>query len=115
MSFLLTSGLQIKKLKLLDIGEVEGDSGFDADVALFTGEVAPLLSALIEALDGEAPRQEQAHSTTQAPNTRANKRRRNDFAAEVIGELEKKLKQDGMDMHRDASGVYHITSKGGAT
>lgn len=55
VSFLLTSGLQIKKLKLLDIGEVEGDSGFDADVAIFTGEVAPLLSALIEALDGEAP------------------------------------------------------------
>ncbi len=62
VSFLLTEGLQIKKLALLDTA-TEGrgksgkdDSGFDADVAIATGELRLLIPDLIEALGGESER-----------------------------------------------------------
>jgi recombination associated protein RdgC len=58
VSFVLTEALTLKKIKLLDVvlegtssaGKDEG--GFDADVALFTGELRLLIPALIEALGG---------------------------------------------------------------
>ena len=62
VSFLLTEGLQIKKLALLDTvteGQGKGgkdDSGFDADVAIATGELRLLIPDLIEALGGESER-----------------------------------------------------------
>ena len=62
VSFLLTEGLQIKKLALLDTAtEGQGksgkdDSGFDADVAIATGELRLLIPDLIEALGGESER-----------------------------------------------------------
>jgi recombination associated protein RdgC len=59
VSFTLTEGLQLKKIVFLD-GVFEGrpqqsgDEGFDADAAIATGELAPMIDELIEALGGEA-------------------------------------------------------------
>ena len=57
VSFMLTEGLQIKKVAFLD-GVFEGTSGkkaesFDADAAITTGELAPLIGDLLDALGGE--------------------------------------------------------------
>ncbi len=62
VSFVLTETLAVKKIKLLDVA-LEGagatanpqDSGFDADVALITGELGQLIPDLIAALGGELP------------------------------------------------------------
>lgn len=57
VSFLLTDGLQVRKLQFLDTvfeGTKSDDSGFDADVAIATGELVKLIPDLIEALGGEA-------------------------------------------------------------
>ncbi|MEP6971924.1 MAG: recombination-associated protein RdgC [Betaproteobacteria bacterium] len=61
VSFVLTEGLQLKKLALLDVvledkpaaaGDRK-DDGFDTDVALITGELRQLWPALMQALGGE--------------------------------------------------------------
>ena len=57
VSFMLTEGGQIKKVSFLD-GVFEGqqgkgDAGFDADAAIATGELAPMIHDLIDALGGE--------------------------------------------------------------
>lgn len=59
VSFVLTEGMQVRKLAFLD-GVFEGrrasaDEGFDADAAIATGELAPLIGDLVDALGGEAP------------------------------------------------------------
>lgn len=58
VSFVLTEALTLKSIKLLDV-VLEGaapaqqaDGGFDADVALITGELRGLLPDLLEALGG---------------------------------------------------------------
>jgi recombination associated protein RdgC len=67
VSFVLTEGLTLKKIQLLDV-VLEGagvdvaqggqdDGGFDADVAITTGELRQLLPDLIEALGGLQERQ----------------------------------------------------------
>ena len=56
VSFVLTEGLQVKKVALLDAvldGKSQDDGGFDTDVAIATGELSRLIPDLIEALDGE--------------------------------------------------------------
>jgi recombination associated protein RdgC len=55
VDFVLTEGLAIKRIELLDTAMADaGDaSGFEADVAIFTGEMSALLSDLIRALGGE--------------------------------------------------------------
>ena len=60
VSFVLTEGLQIKKLNFLDVAfesrvkaASEGVDGFDADVAILAGELSQLIPDLIEALGGE--------------------------------------------------------------
>ena len=54
VSFVLTEGLQLRKLEFLD-SVMEGmESGFDADVAIATGELRKLIPELIEALGGAA-------------------------------------------------------------
>ncbi len=60
ISFVLTEDLQIKRLAFLDIlkeeseGQAESDDErFEIDFALMTGELAKLLSALVEVLGGE--------------------------------------------------------------
>ncbi len=61
VSFVLTEGLQLKKVALLDVvlenqPQAAGDGkddGFDTDVALVTGELRQLLPALIDSLGGE--------------------------------------------------------------
>lgn len=60
VGFTLTQALQLRKIAFLDgVFDEDGqpsreDERFDADVALCTGELAPLLADLIEALGGEA-------------------------------------------------------------
>jgi recombination associated protein RdgC len=74
VSFVLTESSTLKKIRLLDV-VLEGagtdaaksgtdDSGFDADVALFTGELRQLLPALVEALGGLHERQAGAPAPT---------------------------------------------------
>ena len=57
VSFSLTEALQLKKVTFLDVvfeaTSTEKDEGFDADVALATGELQKLLPDLITALGGE--------------------------------------------------------------
>lgn len=56
VSFVLTEGLQLRKLQFLDIvfdGHKHGDIGFDVDVAIATGELCKLIPDLIAALGGE--------------------------------------------------------------
>ncbi|MDR2336366.1 MAG: recombination-associated protein RdgC [Burkholderiaceae bacterium] len=56
VSFVLTESLQIKKISFLDTvfeGQKQDDAGFDADVAIATGELTKLLPDLVEALGGE--------------------------------------------------------------
>lgn len=57
VSFVLTEGLQLKKLAFLDVvfeGAAKGKGdGFDADTAIATGELRKLLPDLLEALGGE--------------------------------------------------------------
>jgi recombination associated protein RdgC len=57
VSFVLTEGMQVKKLAFLD-GVYEGrvaqkGENFEADAAIATGELAPLVGELIDALGGE--------------------------------------------------------------
>jgi len=58
VGFVLTENMQLKKIEFLD-GVMAGrdaneaDDGFDADVALATGELKNMIPALIEALGGE--------------------------------------------------------------
>jgi len=60
VSFLLTEGMQLKKLTFLETVFEDGksgagkDEGFDADVAIATGELSQLLPDLFAALGGEA-------------------------------------------------------------
>ncbi len=59
LSFVLTEGLQLKKLAFLDV-VFEGtstakDDDFDADVTIATGELQQALPMLLEALGGEMP------------------------------------------------------------
>lgn len=61
VSFVLTAEMQIKRVQFLDIvkdrAEQQGeaaDEQFDIDFALMTGELAQLVTDLIEALGGEA-------------------------------------------------------------
>lgn len=57
VSFVLTEGLQLKKIAFLDTvfeGQAQDEGGFDTDVAIATGELSKLLPDLIESLDGEA-------------------------------------------------------------
>ncbi|KEH10313.1 exonuclease, partial [Delftia tsuruhatensis] len=56
VSFVLTEQLQVRKITLLDAvteGQSQDDGGFDADVAITTGELSRLIPDLVEALDGE--------------------------------------------------------------
>lgn len=57
IGFVLTESMQLKKLSFLegvfDDRSDDGESGFDTDVALSTGELQKLLPALTEALGGE--------------------------------------------------------------
>jgi len=59
VSFVLNEQSALKKIKLLDVvlegtpsGSGGGDEGFDADVAIATGELAKLIPDLVEALGG---------------------------------------------------------------
>jgi recombination associated protein RdgC len=56
VAFVLTESMQLKKIGFLDGVIAESghdDSGFDADVAISTGELRQLIPDLIEALGGE--------------------------------------------------------------
>lgn len=56
VSFLLTEALALKRIQMLDVvtdAASADEAGFDADVAIATGELRLLLPDLIEALGGE--------------------------------------------------------------
>jgi recombination associated protein RdgC len=60
VSFMLTDDLGIKKIEILNVvlvesrsGSNKADNGFDADVAIATGELAKMLPALFDVLGGE--------------------------------------------------------------
>lgn len=55
VSFMLTESLLVKKIAFLDgvFASASGHEGFDADAAIATGELAPLIGDLIDALGGE--------------------------------------------------------------
>ncbi|UUX94856.1 recombination-associated protein RdgC [Aquabacterium sp. J223] len=55
VSFVLTEGLALKRIQLLDaaLDGHDDDGGFDADAALVTGELSRLLPDLVLALGGE--------------------------------------------------------------
>jgi recombination associated protein RdgC len=57
VSFSLTEGMQLKKITFSDVvfeaTSIEKDEGFDADVAIATGELRQLIPDLFEALGGE--------------------------------------------------------------
>ena len=57
VSFVLTDQLQLRKVQFLDTvfeGTKADEGGFDADVAIATGELAKLVPDVVEALGGEA-------------------------------------------------------------
>jgi recombination associated protein RdgC len=61
VSFVLTEALTLKRIKLLDVvlegrPEPQGEDGFDADVALSTGELRLLIPDLVAAMGGEQVR-----------------------------------------------------------
>lgn len=69
VGFVLTETLQLKKVQFLDgvmdaSGTDKGEDRFDADVALSTGLLSPLLGGLIEALGGEMEWGAQASAPT---------------------------------------------------
>lgn len=55
VGFVLNEGLALRKVSFLDVKTDVGekDKGFDADMAIATGELAQLLPELVEALGGE--------------------------------------------------------------
>ncbi len=81
VSFVLTEALTLKKIDLLDgvlegagidaanqgRGANDGEGGFDADVAIATGELRQLLPALVEALGGLQERSVAAPAAAHAP------------------------------------------------
>ena len=76
VSFVLTEALTLKKIKLLDVvlegtPEPQGDDGFDADVALSTGELRALIPDLVAALGGEQVRGAEGRDTACQPAGRA--------------------------------------------
>lgn len=57
VSFVLTAGLQLRGVQFLDVvfdGQKSDASDFDANVAIATGELSPLISDVIDVLDGLA-------------------------------------------------------------
>ncbi len=74
VSFVLTESFQIKKVSFLDTvfeGQKQDDGGFDADVAIATGELSKLLPDLIEALGGEGRTELGSGTSTATPRTDA--------------------------------------------
>jgi len=73
VSFVLTDTLALKKIKLLDVvlensSPAEGtDDGFDADVAIATGELRQLLPDLIAALGGPAAKDASVSRAAETP------------------------------------------------
>ena len=62
ISFVLTDSMQLKKITFLDVvfegklaeaGKIEKGEAFDADAAIFTGEMSEMIPDLFEALGGE--------------------------------------------------------------
>jgi recombination associated protein RdgC len=70
VSFVLTEQFAIKKIKLLDVvlegqeAAGKGDNGFDADVAITTGELGKLIPDLVDALGGPLKLGEAGTTTT---------------------------------------------------
>ncbi|MGE8449425.1 MAG: recombination-associated protein RdgC [Pseudomonadales bacterium] len=78
VSFVLTEGLQLRKVAMLDVvmeGQSQNDGGFDADVAIATGELSRLIPDLIEALGGEGRTGVPPNKSAPAPHPGQTKQR----------------------------------------
>ena len=77
VSFVLADTLQLRRIEFVDgvlddAAPDDRDDAFDADAALFTGELGRLLPDLIDALGGERPRiGEAAAAGTATPSPEA--------------------------------------------
>lgn len=74
VSFMLTDGMLVKKVAFLDgVFESGGkkDDSFDADAAIATGELAPMIGDLLDALGGEQVFGEAPAATVAVPATAA--------------------------------------------
>lgn len=72
VSFILTEGTQLKKISFLDgvfedNASAEDNGGFDADVAIATGELGALVTDLETALGGPLDRQHAGITSTETP------------------------------------------------
>lgn len=68
VSFVLSDTMQIKKIAFLDTvfeGVDEKEDGFDADVAIFTGEFSQVVDDMLEALGGELVVGDEVHEYQQ--------------------------------------------------
>lgn len=90
VSFVLTDTLGLAKIEMLDCvieaqqrtgGEGKDNSGFDADVALLTGELRRLLPDLLTALGGEKPMAGDTAPPTASPTVAAPAPRQLEHAA----------------------------------
>ena len=74
IGFTLTESMQLKKLTFLegvfDDRPNDGESGFDTDVALATGELSQLIPAMVEALGGEIVPGMALHNPADVPATK---------------------------------------------
>jgi len=90
IGFVLTESMQLKKLAFLegvfDGRPDEGESGFDTDVALSTGELQKLLPELVDALGGEMALGVPAPSGNDAPASTGSARRQE--AVTAVGDDE---------------------------
>jgi recombination associated protein RdgC len=87
VSFVLTDTMLVKKVEFLE-GVFEGKSaedksGFDADVAISTGELSRLFPDLFEALDGEAPKAGEAAAEAEKKGADAETRAESSELAEA--------------------------------
>ena len=72
VSLVVTDKMQIKKIEILDVameGAQQGEDAFDADAAIATGELAPLIQAVVEAFGGEASPAAAGEDKSKTPNS----------------------------------------------
>ncbi len=113
LSFVLTEGLQIKKIQLLDAvmdGQKVEDGGFDTDVSIATGELARFIPELIEILGGEG--RTGLGDALPAALTNAKP------AEQTLPErLANEMRDEGLDVQRSrdgAGGAAYVIRNGGA-
>ena len=107
MSFVLTEGGTLRKLEILDVDiDDKEQSGFDADVAIATGELRLLIPDLIEELGGESVRSA-APGRSHGPATQNTVR-------SILGKIDAMAKRDGCTVQLCAGGGEVLATLGKA-